>query len=254
MPVLFDPKNGTDRIATGATVENSSAWSAYAWIRKASTVGGQIFSLGTADVDVYYSGSTTDRLTIDRRTSGTSGQWQVTGANDGITYSSTQWVFIGISQNARDTPVVYTASPVQSVTIGTRTVTVAAAGTGTEVTGTTTAYIGNWSGFDWALGGDIAWFGYHNVVLTAAEFEEAMWRGFTLRSAELLVTLEDTSHLYDLSGNAHTLTNTGASDTSNAAPPVIPLWLPTAEGWVPVEPGAEPSSTLRLLASTGVGS
>jgi len=229
--VLLDPKNGSDRIATGATVENALAWSAYAWLRRASTVGGQMFSIGSADIDVYWSSSTTDRLTIDRRTSGTSGQWTVTAANDGITYSASQWVFIAVTQNDRGTPVVYTASPVQSVALGGRTVTVGNAGTGTALTGTSIAYLGNWSGFDYALGGDLAWFGFHNVVLTLAEIEEAMWRGVTLRGLVLASELESTSRLYDLSGNAHTLTNTGAADTADAGPPVTPLWLPTLDGW-----------------------
>ena len=239
MAVLFDPKNGTDRVATGATVDTPSNWTACMWMRKTSTTGGQLFSIdAAANIDVYYSSSTTDRLTIDRQTDGTTAQFQVTGANDGIAYSASQWVFIAISQTGRSTPTVYTASPVQAVALGTRTVTVANAGTGTATTAANgVAYIGNWSGFDYALGGDIAWFGFHNVILTAGEIEEAMWRGLTTRGLVLATSLESTAKLYDLSGNAHALTNTGAADTSAAEPPVSPLWLPTADGWVPVEAG-----------------
>jgi len=250
MAVLFDPKNDTDRVATGATVDTPSDWTAYMWMRKASTVGGQLFSINALfHIDAYYSSSTTDRLHIDRKTDGTAATFNVTGANDGIAYSASQWVFIAISQTGRSTPTVYTASPVQAVALGTRTVTVSNAGTGTATTAASgVAYIGNYSGFDYALGGDIAWFGFHNVVLTAGEIEEAMWRGLTTRGLVLATSLESTAHLYDLSGNAHTLTATGAADTSAAEPPVYPLWLPTPDGWMPVEPAPPPPP-----ASSGTG-
>lgn len=245
MAVLFSPKNGTDRVASGATVDTPADWSAYLWMRKASTTGGQLFSINDLfHIDVYYSSSTTDRLHIDRKTDGTAATFNVTAANDGIAYSASQWVFIAITQTGRSTPTVYTASPVQAVALGSRTVTVTAAGTGTATTAASgVAYIGNYSGFSYALGGDIGWFGFHNVVLTAGEIEEAMWRGLTMRGLVLATSLESTTHLYDLSGNAHTLTNTGASDTADAEPPVTPLWLLTEQGWSQRAPTAPPPAS-----------
>ena len=257
MAVLFDPKNGTDRVASGAAIAATSTWSAYWWMRRASTTGGQPWSLGTtaAQIEVYYSASTADRMTIYRRTSGTAGNWTVQGADDGFAYSASQWVFVAVTQSGISTPTVYTASPVQSVALATRTVGVGTTPTGSATTpATETMFLGNWSGFDYALGGDLAWFGFHNVVLTAGEIEEAMWRGFTLRGAVLLTPLESTSKLYDLSGNAHTLTNTGAADTADAKPPVHPLWVPTDGGWAPKAAAADQTvnpSGLAVPATLG---
>lgn len=239
MAVLFDPKGGSDVIQTGSTVTTPADWTAYMWFRRASAAeGAQLFAVtgGTYDIDLYYSFSTTNLLLLDRGTDGTGSRHTLSGANAGITYSASQWVFIAITQSGRATPVIRTASPVQSVGLATRTVTVSNAGSGTANSGgSSVLYLGNWDGLDYALGGDLAWFGFHNVILTAGEIEEAMWRGMTLRGRVLTTPLESIANLYDLSGNGHTLTNSGASDTAAAAPPVTPLWLPTAEGWVPVE-------------------
>lgn len=257
MPVLFSPKNGSDAVSTGATVDIPSDWSACLWMRKASTVGGQLFSIGGSFlIDCYYSGSTTDRLGLDRKTSGTTSTHQLTGADDGITYSASQWVFIAITQSGRSTPTIYTASPVQSVALGSRTVTVSAAGSGTAATASgDAAYIGNYSGASYALGGDIAWFGFHDVVLTDGEVSEAMYRGFTLRGLQIATELRDSSSLFDISGNGHALTGSGVSDTTDLGPPVNPLWLPMAHGWVPKVAGAAPpptgNNTRRALLGVG---
>ena len=241
MAVLFDPKGGTDRVATGASVDTPADWSAYFWVRRGSTTAAQFFSLGAgALIDVYISSSTTDRLNIDRVTSGTKSEHNLTAANDGITYSASQWVFVAMTQSGRNVPVFYTASPVQGVALGTRTATTLAAGSGTA---TTTAgqvmYLGNWNGLDYALGGDLAYFGFHNVILTAGEIEEAMQRGMTLRGLVLATPLESSAALYDLSGNGHTLTGTGVATTADAEPPVVPLWVPTTGGWAPHTPPAD---------------
>lgn len=233
MPVTFGPVAGTDRIDCGAR-NSTSTWSLYGWWRRASGTRGQFFSIsnGTEEIGVYISSSTTDRLTIDRATSGTGGQWQVTGANDRITHSATQWVFLAITQSGIGTPVVYTASPAQSVALGTCTVTTAVSPTGTANTsvGSAHLYLGNWSGFDYALAGDMAWWGFHNVVLTQGEIQEAMDRGYTHRGLVFATSLESTSVLFDLSGNAASMTNTGAADLTTTDAPVVPKWIQT-DGW-----------------------
>lgn len=73
--------------------------------------------------------------------------------------------------------------------------------------------------FDAALNGDMAWGGWHNVVLTAGELHEAMWRGMTLRGLIDHRPMWTTTEIADLSGSANAGTTSGSVATVAAAPP-----------------------------------
>lgn len=256
MPVTLDPRNGSDRIAiSGLSIP--SDYSVYAWIRRAppGTNGGQPWGMGASfDIDHYWNGSN-ENFTMNRKSSGTTGAWEVQVADRRITWSASQWVFWGITQSGVSTPKVYSYSPAQGVSFGECTVTVSTAGTGTATTtGSQTLYIGNYAGADYCIGGDMAWFGFHNVVLTAGEMQEAAERGYVNRGRVVVSDLRDTTNLFDLSGNANTLTNTGGASLTTTDAPVLPGWLDTAVTWVPAAASTPaPSSDPRRRMLLGVG-
>lgn len=235
MPINFNAT--ADKVARTGTLVGTTGWSVYGWFRRASTTGGEFFShsSGTAEiVGIYWSNSTTDRLTIDRCNSAgaLASQWTVTQANLGITLSASKWFFLAITQTGTSTPIVYTMDPSASPVLGSRTVSTAV-GPGTpDTTNARSIYFGNWVAADYGLTGDMAWWGYHNVVLTLGELYEAAWRGMTTRGLVVASPLESSSVLTDLSGSPATLTGTGLADVSSA-PPVTPLWVPTLDGWAP---------------------
>lgn len=255
MPILVDPKSGTDVVQTDFVLPIDTDWSWYGWLRRPSTTSGQPMSMGSGHlVDFYYSSSTADRMTLDRVTSGTMGRWRVNAADDRVTYSASSWVWIGVTQAGIATPKVYTAQPASGVDFGACTVTTATTPTGSASTGTGQRYyIGNWSGLDYALGGDLAWVGFHNVALTEGEMREAYLRGFTLRSPVLLSTLESTSRLFDLSGRASTLTNSGAADSTAPNPPLNPVWRRSGAGiLVPASSGIVYPTSAAVTAQSSV--
>jgi hypothetical protein len=234
MPVTLAPAGGSDRVTSGASHNAPTNWTVCGWFRRASGVAaGELISLSKAgpveQIGVFWSSSTADRLHIDRLTSSVPGRYQVLQANLGVTLSASKWVFLAVTQAGTANPTVYTACPADGVALASRTITVAQAPTGTADTTAGNIYYGNWVGLDYSLAGDLAWWGFHNVVLTVAEIEEAMWRGLTLRGLMEASSLESTTRLFDLSGGAATLTGTGLADVE-ANPPVHPLWVPTARG------------------------
>lgn len=219
----------TDRIRFGTAITPTTTWSFYTWFRRASTTLGEFMSLdgatGGGKIGVWWDFSNADRLQVDRYTTGGVAACRdyVTQANLGITLSASKPFFVAVTQNGNASPTVYTASPTDGVALATRTTTNAVSGGTPDTSTSCTMTWGNWRDNDYALPGDMEWAGFHNVVLTAGEIEEAMWRGMTMRGLVLASWMEDASHLYDLSGNANAMTGTGLVDAAVQAP-VIPWW------------------------------
>lgn len=247
MPITIDPKAGADHVLADSTVPAPDAWSVYFWFRKATGTQGQWFSVGTSlgHIESYVSGGVADRWTLDRLCASNTAQWNCTVANQGVTYNGADWIFMAVTQVGNATPKLYTACPAQSVVLASRTVTTAVAPSGAATTSAgEDFYIGNYEGLDYALGGDMAYLGYHNVELSQAEIKDAMARGYVQRGLVFATPLASASSIVDVSNDGYTFTGSGISDASL---PDAPLESYTAS----VAPlGDDPLGSVWLCSTT----
>lgn len=259
MAVTFPTGGGDACLHTAADIAAPTALTLYFWYRGVfSNSAGQFrnfCSLGSGPSFDFYFDDTPDRIILDRDFSGTNGSWTMAAANYGVTPSTTSWNWLAVTQDGTTGVAVWYHSNGSSAGPVSRTNTTGATPSGTIVTGGTHAlHIGNWSGHDAAHTGDIAWFGYHNVVLTAQELAEAMWRGMAFRGLVRAYPLFGVSDSPDLSGNAASLSANGTPTTTAVGPPVMPVWINPIP-WLPMAEAEEepPAATTGRKRRTLVG-
>lgn len=248
MPLTIPTAGSTSGLARSASdLTVPSAWTFYCWYRKAAIAEIANFASfgvpGDPEIDIYFRSSDTGGIRIERYGSGTRGQWSVAGSV--LNHSATGWRFIAFTQSGLSTPACYQGNPSAGDTAPVaKTVTVTTAPTGTESTLTNRYPVyGNSlfsATYDGAFNGDMAWAGWHNVVLTLGELTEAMWRGMTLRGLIDHRPMWSTTDKADLAGTGDAGTINGSVSTLDVGPPVRPLWLCTDLAWAPQEaPTAE---------------
>lgn len=263
MSINFPTAGSTSALYRSSTdLSVPSNWSFYCWYRRANAASidnfGSFGVAGDPEIDIYWRSGSAGAINLDRYTSGTRGRWEVTAANMVHTPAATKWLFFAITQSGTGTPVVYHSDPASDAGPVSRTVTtsISPSGTASTLASRRPVYANSWfsATFDAALNGDMAWAGWHNVVLTPGELHEAMWRGMTLRGLIDHRPMWTATDIADLSGSANAGTTSGSVATVAAAPPVVPLWVPTESEFALIKSGTPPVvPTIRMLASAGVG-
>ena len=220
---------------TAGDFDCPAAMSIYFWFRGAFTTAYQNFLFINGALDFYWDRSVggSDRIFFSRSFTGTDSTWRLDQADYGVTPSTSTWTFLAVTHaNSTADPSWYMAQATDSGPVA-RTHSGGTSPTGSPESPTGAAiHIGNYSDDSTSLGGDMAYFGLHNVELTEGELSEAMWRGMTTRGLVLATPMFGTTDVDDVSGNGLALTANGNATTVNEAPPVLPLWVPSYQDHV----------------------
>lgn len=234
---------GSDRVVFPAKA-TSTTFSILFWLKNPATVGDHV-AFSWVDRMVLNFISSNCPLDLDFAAS-RAGKWTASSAQHGMTLANWNHVaWTHDSSNVANNPTLYCNGVSKALTEN-------VAPTVAFVSGSTIPRIGCYTNDALSIGGTLAYFSIHNVVLTQGEVIEAMHYGFTPRGLTFLVPLWGDTAEMDLIGR---LSGTVTGATVSAGPPVrYGLMPPPGYGNSYVVDVAPPAGARPTLMMTGVGS